>query len=302
MLITCYYFDQVRQEYYKTSFWEMLQIEKEDYSEFMRRKSTLCRREDGKIPMVMVKNGLHHGFRRKGSSEGNRTGYTRGEKESLTHQGNKEVIASMDELIIKTNGEAIRLYIESTECEKAVICRGKRYEIDIYIKLRKTEPMEYYHKWNGELWFEVFHTCPVDYSQAEDFGYENKTLFEYKVSDDYDFFDNITEEGYVKRKQYIKSIYTKRGIEGIIICQTRNADKMQYLWRRSPNGNMTARIGDTNFTIIASRFDNSYGIVYGESLIKWDYNKRKFLSEEEAMKMAEYFSFLLYNKINIKNL
>lgn len=60
---------------------------------------------------------------------------------------------------------------------------------------------------------------------------------------------------------------------------------------------MTARIGETNFTIIASRFDNSYGIVYGESLIKWDYNKRKFLSEEEAMKMAEYFSFLLYNKM-----
>ena len=114
--------------------------------------------------MVMVKNGLHHGFRRKGSSEGNRTGYSRGEKESLTHQGNKEVIASMEELIIKTNEETIRLFIESAECEKAVICRGKRYEIDIYIKLRKTEPMEYYHKWNGELWFEVFHTCPVDYS------------------------------------------------------------------------------------------------------------------------------------------
>ena len=33
MLITCYYFDQVRQEYYKTSFGEMLQIEKEDYSD-----------------------------------------------------------------------------------------------------------------------------------------------------------------------------------------------------------------------------------------------------------------------------
>ena len=42
---------------------------------------------------------------------------------------------------------------------------------------------------------------------------------------------------------------------------------------------MTARIGETNFTIIASRFGNSYGIVYGEKIIKWDYNKRKFMSE-----------------------
>lgn len=302
MLITCYYFDQVRQEYYKTTFREMLRIEKEDYSEFLRRKSNLYRREDRKIPMVMVKNGLHHGFRRKGSLGGNRTEYSRGERESLTHQGNKEVIASMEEVTLKVGEEIIRLFIESTECEKAVICRGKRYEIDIYIKLKKTEPMEYYHKWNGELWLEVFHTCPVDYSQAEDFAMENKALFEYKVSDNYNFFDNISEEGYEKRKQYIKAIYAKKGINGILIGQTRNADEIHYSWRRSPNGNMTARIGETNFTVIASKFDNSYGIVYGEKLIKWEYNKRKFLSEEEAMKIAEYFSFLLYNKISIKDL
>lgn len=44
----------------------MKQLEKDDNAEFIRRRKNLCRREDGKIPMVMVIEGAHHGFRRKG--------------------------------------------------------------------------------------------------------------------------------------------------------------------------------------------------------------------------------------------
>lgn len=40
------------------------------------------RREDGKIPMVMVKEGACRGFRRKGIPGGNTSDYSRGEKES----------------------------------------------------------------------------------------------------------------------------------------------------------------------------------------------------------------------------
>lgn len=43
--------------------------------------------------MVMVKSGAHHGFRRKGNPGGNTADYSRGEQESLTHQGSKEVVA-----------------------------------------------------------------------------------------------------------------------------------------------------------------------------------------------------------------
>ena len=195
MLITCYYYDEFEQKYLKTSYKEMIRLEESDNIEYKSRYEKLCRRDDGKIPMVMVKKGANRGFRRKPITGGNQGDYSRGERESFTHQGNKEAIASLKELTIKSGDETIKLYIERSECEKSVVCRGKRYEIDIYLKLKRTEPAEYFTKWNGELWFEIFHTCKVDYEQAVNFAIENKTLFEYKVGDFFSFYDNISEEG-----------------------------------------------------------------------------------------------------------
>ena len=302
MLLTCFYYDQIEQKYHKTNYYEMIDLEKEDYAEFVRRKANICRREDGKIPMVLVKNGLHHGFRRKALTGGNGTDYSRGEKESLTHQGNKEIIANMKEIVIKFGNVEVKVYVKNAECEKTIVCNGKRYEVDIYIQLEKTEPADYYKLWNGELWLEIFHSCKVDYEQAENFAIENKTLFEYKVNDDYNFFNNISEEGYEKRKKYIEGKYCQKGIEGIMICQSRNNDNLLHTWTRSSKGNMRARIGDSYFTIIKSKYGTNYGIVYGEKLIKWDYNNKKFDTEKNAMKVAEYFAFLLYNKEKIKEL
>lgn len=278
----------------------MLQLEKDDNAEFIRRRKNLFRREDGKIPMVMVKEGARRGFRRKGIPGGNTSDYSRGEKESLTHQGNKEVISELKEIVLKFSNEEVKVFIEYAECEKPVICNGRRYEIDIYFKLKSTEPESYFEKWNGELWFEVFHTCKVDYQQAEDFAIANKTLFEYKVSKNYSFYDKISEEGYEKRKAMLSRIYSAQGIVGMLICQSRN--EPIHRWRRSANGNMTAYIGESNFTIVESKFGNNYGIGYGKDKWKWEYNKKKFDSEEDAMKVAEYFAFLLFNKQQIRDL
>lgn len=299
MLYCCYYYDHVRQEYIKTDFKSMKQLEKDDNAEFIRRRKNLCRREDGKIPMVMVIEGAHHGFRRKGIPGGNTSDYSRGEKESLTHQGNKEVISELKEIVLKFSNEEVKVFIEYAECEKPVICNGRRYEIDIYFKLKATEPESYFEKWNGELWFEVFHTCKVDYQQAEDFAIANKTLFEYKVSKNYSFYDKISEEGYEKRKAMLSSIYSTKGIAGMLICQSRN--ESIHKWRRSVNGNMTAYIGESNFTIVKSKIGD-WGIAYGDDKWKWEYNNKKFASEEEAMKVAEYFAFLLFNKEKIRDL
>ena len=277
----------------------MKQLEKDDNAEFIRRRKNLCRREDGKIPMVMVIEGAHHGFRRKGIPEGNTSDYFRGEKESLTHQGNKEVISELKEIVLKFSNEEVKVFIEYAECEKPVICNGRRYEIDIYFKLKATEPESYFEKWNGELWFEVFHTCKVDYQQAEDFAIANKTLFEYKVSKNYSFYDKISEEGYEKRKAMLSSIYSTNGIAGMLICQSRN--ESIHKWRRSVNGNMTAYIGESNFTIVKSKIGD-WGIGYGDGKWKWEYNNKKFASEKEAMKVAEYFAFLLFNKEKIRDL
>ena len=300
LLNCCYYYDHVRQEYIKTDFKKMLQLEKADPAEFIRRRKNLYRRDDGKIPMVMVKEGMYHGFRRKGIPGGNISDYSRGEKESLTHQGNKEVIADLKEVILKFGNEEVKIFVEYAECEKTVNCNGRRYEIDIYLKLKNTEPECYFEKWNGELWFEIFHTCKVDYQQAEDFAIANKTLFEYKVYDYYNFYDNISEEGYEKRKSMISRMYSAKGIDGMLICQSRNMPI--HKWKRSTNGNMTAYIGDSNFTIVKSKYGNNYGIGYGNGKWKWKYNKKKFNSEEDAMKVAEYFAFLLFNEGKVGDL
>lgn len=63
----------------------------------------------------------------------------------------------------------------------SVKCNNREYEIDIYIKIDRTEPEEYKNFWNGELWLEVFHTCKVDRKQAEDFAIESLPLFETKT-------------------------------------------------------------------------------------------------------------------------
>ena len=64
---------------------------------------------------------------------------------------------------------------------------------------------------------------------------------------------------------------------------------------------MTAYIGESNFTIVKSKIGD-WGIGYGDGKWKWEYNNKKFASEEDAMKVAEYFAFLLFNKEKIKDL
>ena len=179
-------------------------------------------------------------------------------------------------------------------------CRGcgRRYEIDIYFKLARTDPEVYFDKWGGELWFEVYHTCRVDRNQAEDFAIENKTLFEFKIPETSCFYDYITDEGYIKRQATLKKWYSERGVKGLLICQNRGGSPCR--WYKSTNGNMTARIDGTYYTVIKNKFDSNYGIMYGNGLLKWEYNQKKFQTEKEAMKMAEYFAFILYNNEKIQ--
>lgn len=181
-----------------------------------------------------------------------------------------------------------------SECvEYSVKCNNREYEIDIYIKIDRTEPEEYKNFWNGELWLEVFHTCKVDRKQAEDFAIERLPLFETKIPDTYTFYENITLEGYKKRKKQIIEKYKQFGVNGIFFSF--NKKFFSVKWRLSENGNYTAYIGDRNFTIIKSKYDDGYGIVYGEKKPLWEYNGKRFNSIEDAKKNAEYVAFLLYN-------
>lgn len=147
MLITCWYYDERSQESKKVSLWELKCLENKDKEEFLYIKDRLYRKSNRKIPMVLVRNELHQGFRRKGNGSGNHTGKSRGENESLTHQGNKEVLATMKELVIKFNNEKVKLFIKNIEVEKEIVCNGTTYEVDLFFELEKTMPEIYYKQW-----------------------------------------------------------------------------------------------------------------------------------------------------------
>lgn len=77
-------------------------------------------------------------------------------------------------------------------------------------------------------------------------------MFEYKVPNCFNFFDNITLEGYEKRKQFISERYRNKIIYGFLICKTRQ-ESLTY-WKETKKGNWTAKIGEYIFTIIKSQF------------------------------------------------
>jgi hypothetical protein len=243
--------------------------------------------------MILVRNGLNQGFRRKGKGIGNHTTTSRGEYESLTHQGNKEALATVDELVVMFNDEKVKLFIKGVEVEKEIVCNGTTYEIDLFFELERTEPVEYFEQLNGKLWVEVFHTCKVDSKQAEDFAIANEPLFEYKVPDSYNFVDNISLQGYEKRKKFIAEKYRKNGIYGCLICRTRQESLVD--WKKSKNGNWTARIGGNSFTIVKSKFGENYGLVFGKGNHLWEYNGNKFFTIDDAKHNADFIAFKLYN-------
>ena len=153
MLITSWYYDERSQEFKKTSLKELKRLEYDNKEEFLYIKERLYRSHNKSVPMILVRTGLNQGFRRKGNSTGNHTSKSRGECESLTHQGNKEALATVDKLIIMFNDEKVKLFIKGVEVEKEIVCNGTTYEIDLFFELEKTEPTVYYDQWNGKLWF-----------------------------------------------------------------------------------------------------------------------------------------------------
>ena len=287
----CYYYDEAYQSYFETSYWAMKEIE--GTTEFLRRKSNLYKDDHGKTKMQIVVKGSHQGFRRFPMGTGNHLCSSRGDYESVSHQGNKEAIASLNEIKLNIGNETVLVYVGNIEIEKEVKCNNRKYEIDIYIKIDRTEPEEYKDLWNGELWLEVFHTCKVDRKQAEDFAIEGLPLIKTKIPDTYTFYENITLEGYKKRKDQIIEKYKQIGVTGIFFLFNNKFSSVK--WRLSENGNYTAYIGGRNFTIIKSKFDDGFGIMYGEKKPLWEYNGKRFGSIEEAKKNAEYVAFLLYN-------
>ena len=295
MQVIAYYFDERIGRFKETDLWELKALELTNMGEFLYRQRRLFRDESYSFPMTLVRRGNNQGFRRKANQRHDHNVNFRGDRESLTHQGNKEALLSLRKFNIRFNGETVLLFIRSIEKEKTVICNGSEYRIDLFIELDRTEPACYYEELNGKLWFEIYHTCRVDSKQAEDFAIERQSLFEYKVPSNCTISDNIKSvKEYKEQVEKLANRYTTQCIDGYLICPAR----LETLgnWHKSANGNWTAKLGNDYFTIIKSKFEESYGIVFSQRRKPlWQYMGKKFLTIDDAKKTADFIAFKLFN-------
>ena len=295
MRVIAYYYDERTDQFRETNLWELKDLESSDTGEFLYRQPRLFRYQSCTVPMTLVRRGDNQGFRRRVNSGHNHNVNFRGERESLTHEGNKFAFSSMRELRIRFNGEEVRLFIRSIEQEKTIICNGSEYRIDLFFELDRTEPAHYYDELNGELWFEVYHTCKVDSKQAEDFAIERKSLFEYKVAPACYISNNVASfDEYRQHIEKIKKRHIEQGIDGYLICTARRESLAN--WHLSANGNWTAKLGDNNFTIIKSKYGEGYGIIFSQRRKPlWKYMEKEFSSIDEAKRVADFLAFKIYN-------
>jgi len=297
MLQHCYYYDKITGLSRRITIQEMLRRAAKNDVVFRSMKNSLYRTDNQKVQMVLVKKGAHKGFRRKGFAAEIKDFHSRGERESFTHQGNKDVFLVMKEFDIVFNNQRVRLYIDTAELEKTVWCNNSRYEIDVYYKLSGTDPAEYFERWNGELYVELFHTCEVEYIQAEDFAIEGKALFEYRIPEDSLFYDNISEAGYDIRVNFLARRNKRNGIEGFLVSGN---EKEKYSWHRSKQGNMTFKSNGEYFTVLKNKYESGYVVCVGKRNIISTLNLKEFLTEQDAMKAAEYFAFYTFNGHELK--
>lgn len=295
MQVIAYYFDERIGEFRETNLWELKCLESTNKEEFLYRQRRLFRDKSYAFPMTLVRRGKSQGFRRKATQRHGLNVNFRGDNESLTHQGNKEALLLLRKLCIRFNGEKVLLFIHSIEKEKSVVCNGSEYRIDLFLELERTEPASYYDELNGKLWFEIYHTCKVDSKQAEDFAIERQPLFEYKVASNCIISDNIKSiNEYSQQVEKLANRYATQCINGYLICPARLETLSN--WRKSTNGNWTARFGNDYFTIIKSKFEEAYGIIFNQRRKPlWQYMGKKFDTIDDAKKTADFIAFKLYN-------
>lgn len=299
MFAYAFVYHEIQQSYEKIHYRELINRLEAGDPQATIMKEHLYLEQNKRMPLVIVKQRTP-GFRRKAVNTGNHDLCARGSSETPSHLYNKELLSTLSEFDLKFNDEKVKVYVDYSEVEKTVNCNGRKYQIDIYFKLIRTEPAKYYDIWNGELWFEVFHKCAVDYRQAEDFKMENKALFEIKLTSDYVFFDQLSIEKINLRKETLKRKYLRDGISGMLFIRE-NGDGSSPLWHLSSNGNWTTSFGGIRFTIIKNAKNNGYAIVYGENKYSYKFNGKEFLTIDDATKAAEYYAHQLYNNKKIAN-
>ncbi len=297
MFMCAYYPNEISRECEKIFFKEMKRLADENPCKYLYIKENLYLDRRMTIPMVLVMNTDNPnrlGFKRKGNGGVNNNVHYRCENESFSHLANKEIISELNSFDIFFSGNKVRIHVREAYVEEDVICNDTQYRVDILFLLRATEPAEYLEMWNGKLYFEIFHTCAVDSKQATDFAIQGEPLFEYKIPKNFEFCNNITEEGYEKWKNILIQKYLKNGIKGFLYSEGNIND---VVWERNNKEELQACIGTLKTRIIKSKFnEGEYGIAFDGHKLIWQYKKGRFNSEEQARRVAQLVAFEIFNE------
>lgn len=100
---------------------------------------------------------------------------------SMTHQIYQLAVSQMKELKLYTFGEEITLYIDMAMPEYFIKTEYNSYFIDVFLKLKGTEPKSFFYKWGGKIAIEVLVSHKVDRSKANDLRKLGIQVFELKV-------------------------------------------------------------------------------------------------------------------------
>lgn len=52
----------------------------------------------------------------------------------MSHQGNKEAIASLDKIKLNIGNDVVKVYVSDIELEKEVKCNNRKYELIFILK------------------------------------------------------------------------------------------------------------------------------------------------------------------------
>ena len=270
---------------------ELSKLNKDD---FLWVTDNLFNEEKCENKMVYVVRKNNRFFRNWPDSSGNFSHISRGEAESLTHKVHVDAIGGLKEFSIKFYDEEIKLFVRSVDFGKIVKCNNKTYIVDLAFNLEKTEPEEYYNYFNGVIYFEVYHTCPIDSTQAEDFNVENLFLYEYKILKKYNVPNYTKSADIIIRKASIRKTLSQNVLRGYPVCTPRELSKVK--WRiNDEKHNYYTVVNNKCFTIYQDKKKTHYCYSirkYGEETKFFDeYNKSVITELEKAKRIIEYIIF-----------
>ena len=103
-------------------------------------------------------------------------------QETVAHTLFKEIISEFNVLVLQYYRDVVTLHITESDIEHKISANGNVYYADIYFKFYKSEPEEFFYKWNGELCFEIKHTHAVGNKKSQDCYNEGIAIFEHTIS------------------------------------------------------------------------------------------------------------------------